>query len=264
MNRCIKCGCQIPEGELFCMECGLNPGSSLFDEPRPAPVGRMQTPVTKPSERQAPVAVKTPVKKRKNTGLKVALALVSLLLALSVGLTVWRYADLQAQWNRLETKEADLLLREREIEELELALEEAQRELETLRTTIEKKDSELSELRNQLSGTQSDQSQGQYDQYTMQTEMERLEEENKQLLLLEEELKANIKELTTALEATDDLAKKAQFLDDFVVFAENDGTQLYHTYDCPRFNKKNFWAYSRKLAEASGFTPCSTCKGIAE
>ena len=47
MNRCIKCGKEIPDGELFCVECSLNPGSSLFEEEvekRPAPKGRMQTP----------------------------------------------------------------------------------------------------------------------------------------------------------------------------------------------------------------------------
>ena len=26
MNQCIKCGVEIPEGELFCIECSLNPG----------------------------------------------------------------------------------------------------------------------------------------------------------------------------------------------------------------------------------------------
>ena len=36
MNQCIKCSKEIPEGELFCIECSLNPGSSLFEEDRPS------------------------------------------------------------------------------------------------------------------------------------------------------------------------------------------------------------------------------------
>lgn len=47
MTTCIKCGKEIPDGELFCAECGLNPGAA---PPRPRPSvpaqpGRMQTPV---------------------------------------------------------------------------------------------------------------------------------------------------------------------------------------------------------------------------
>ena len=50
MTTCIKCGKEIPDGELFCAECGLNPGAA---EARPRPsvpaapgqTGRMQTPV---------------------------------------------------------------------------------------------------------------------------------------------------------------------------------------------------------------------------
>ena len=29
MTTCIKCGKEIPDGELFCAECGLNPGAAL-------------------------------------------------------------------------------------------------------------------------------------------------------------------------------------------------------------------------------------------
>lgn len=47
MTTCIKCGKEIPDGELFCAECGLNPGAAP-SRPRPsvpAQPGRMQTPV---------------------------------------------------------------------------------------------------------------------------------------------------------------------------------------------------------------------------
>lgn len=275
MNNCIKCGRQIPEGELFCVECSMNPGSSLFEEPRPAPVGRMQSPAPrKPAPR--PVAVATPERKTKkskggqrvqkpqNGGLKAAFAIVCILLVLVVGFLIWQYADIKVERTRLETKEADLLLREKEKEELQLQIEELEQEIEDLNETIEEKEAEIKELRTQLSGSQSSQSQSEYDLSTIQMEIERLEEENKQLLLLEEEKEAEIKRLNGEVASMTGYQEKAVFMDKFVVFANNDNSKLYHTYDCERFTKKDFWAYSRKLAESNGFSPCPTCQGKAQ
>ena len=42
---------------------------------------------------------------------------------------------------------------------------------------------------------------------------------------------------------------------------EDDGTGLYHSYDCEHFTKSKFWAYSRRLAEANGYHPCPLCGG---
>lgn len=272
MNQCIKCGRQIPEGELFCTECSLNPGSSLFEEPRPAPVGRMQTPQPR---KPAPVAVaeerkpkKTKggqrVQKPQNRGLKLAFAIVCVLLVLVTGFVVYEYADMKVERTRLETKEADLLLREKEKEELQQQIEELNSQIEDLNKTVKDKETEIKELRAQLSGSQSSQSQSEYDLYTMQMEMDRLTEENKQLLLLEEEKEAEIKELNAQLTAMDAHKEKSAFLDKYVVFVVNDDSRVYHTYDCAQFTKKDFWAYSRKLAESNGFAPCPTCGGKAQ
>lgn len=267
MNRCIKCGREIPDGELFCIECSLNPGSSLFEEPKPVdrratPVGRMQTP--KPVRRPAPqpVAVAQPPRRNSgHTGLKVALALVSLLLAALIAFVLWQYRDLKVERTRLETKEADMLLREKEKDELQEQLEALQSQLDDLNATIEEKDQQISTLTTRLSGSQSSQSQSEYDLTTAQAELERLEEENEQLLLLEQELEENIQTLTEALTAAEDYKVKADFMDSYVVFVENNGTGVYHTYDCEQFSKSNFWAYSRKLAESNGFSPCQVCGG---
>ena len=154
-----------------------------------------------------------------------------------------------------------MLLREKEKEELELQLDDLNNQIEALNTTIAQKDEEIQALKTKLSGSQSSQSQSEYDLTTAQAELERLEEENKQLLLLEEELEADIKSLTEALTAADAYKVKADFMDNYVVFVENNGTRVYHTYDCEKFSKSNFWAYSRKLAESNGFGPCDVCKG---
>lgn len=267
MNRCIKCGRDIPDGELFCIECSLNPGSSLFEEPRqqerPAPPkGRMQTPRPVRRTAPAPVAAARPEKKSsRNTGLKAALTIVSLLLVLVLGFIGWQYRSLKVERTRLETKEADMLLREKEKEELELQLNDLNLQIESLNQVISEKDDEIQRLRTQLSGSQSSQSQSEYDLTTAQAELERLEEENKQLLLLEEELEADIKALTEALTAAEPYKVKAEFMDNYVVFVENNDSRVYHTYDCEEFSRSNFWAYSRKLAESNGFGPCPICKG---
>ena len=268
MNRCIKCGREIAAGELFCIECSLNPGSSLFEDPKPAerhptPVGRMQTPKPVKRAAPAPVAVARPEKKksRGNGGLVAALVLVSLLLVALVVFVLWQYNDLKVERTRLETKEADMLLREKEKEELELQIADLEVQMETLQETISQKDEEIQALKSKLSGSQSSQSQSEYDLTTAQAELERLEEENKQLLLLEEELEADIKTLTEALTAAEAYKVKANFMDNYVVFVENNGSRVYHTYDCEEFSKSNFWAYSRKLAESNGFGPCAVCGG---
>ena len=54
---------------------------------------------------------------------------------------------------------------------------------------------------------------------------------------------------------------KSRFMDSYVVFVENDGTGQYHKYGCDHFAQTSFWAYSRKLAEANGYTPCPYCFG---
>ena len=47
MNTCIKCGREIPDGELFCNDCALNPGASeTVQKPAPALSGRMQKPLS--------------------------------------------------------------------------------------------------------------------------------------------------------------------------------------------------------------------------
>lgn len=53
--------------------------------------------------------------------------------------------------------------------------------------------------------------------------------------------------------------EKSNFMDTYVVFVEDDASQYYHKYDCSKFPKNSFWAYSRNLAESNGYTACRTC-----
>lgn len=274
MNQCIKCSKEIPEGELFCIECSLNPGSSLFEEDRPSdripiPKGKMQTPhPVKYVRVQAPQTV-TVQKHSANKGLIAALVMTLLLLGLVVGLVVWQYGDFQAEKNRLRTKEADLALRMEDLDDLQSQIDDLTLQLEESQTQLEEKDQQIAALKAQLNSSQSNLTQDQYDLVVKEQELAQLEEENLELLALCDELQLRIDELEEArstLETALDMARvykdKAEFMDSYVVFVESDGSNHYHTYDCSNFTRSKFWAYSRKLAEAQGFDPCPVCKGM--
>ncbi len=274
MNQCIKCGVEIPEGELFCIECSLNPGVTMFEERPsdriPLPIGKMQTPIPMKKAKVQNVPVPQPAtKKSSSKGLVAALVIVSLLLALVVGLVVWQYSDIRVEKNRIRAKEADLSLRLGELDDLQMQLEEANRMLEDANESIEEKEQEIQDLMAKLASSQSSQSQGEYDLTAKEQELEELLLENKELMELCDQLEVEIedledaqKTLEAALEAARPYKVKADFMDSYVVFVENNGSNLYHTYDCSLFSKSNFWAYSRKLAEAQGFNACPTCGGV--
>ena len=276
MNQCIKCGKEIPAGELFCLECSLNPGSALFDDrPRAersaAPKGRMQTPVPvkrAPIQNVPPTRTPQPVRQKRG-GLTAALVIVTLLLLASIGLMVWQYGNLSVEKNRLRSKEADLDLRQTEITELYEQLETLTAEADQNKVLLTAKEQEIQDLTKRLAASQSSQNQGAYDLSTAEQELARLDAENHELLEMIDEKTAEIdkvKKEVAALEyeltAAEVYQTKSEFLDSYVVFVENNGSNHYHTYDCGIFTKSNFWAYSRKLAEAQGFTACPTCGGM--
>lgn len=52
---------------------------------------------------------------------------------------------------------------------------------------------------------------------------------------------------------------KLNFLDEYVVFIEDDSTNWYHKYECYRFKGRDFWAYNIDQAENLGYEPCPNC-----
>lgn len=53
--------------------------------------------------------------------------------------------------------------------------------------------------------------------------------------------------------------EKLEFFDEFIVFVEDDNTDLYHKYECYRFRGEDFWAYNIDQADSLGYQPCPTC-----
>ena len=268
MNTCIKCGREIPDGELFCKECALNPGAA-HTERRPAPQlhGKMQKPVVHPPKpKPAPQAApSTPAQKKRHTGHGVLIAILCVFTVLSLSLSIYLIANSASQRVSLRLRESDLEEREQHLTVLEQSLAQAQQELADAKDQLTEQTKTIEELQRSFSNAQSTVSQTQYDMTTQQAELARVTEEKDALEQENEALEQSVQTLTATNEELANSNKlfltKSKFMDAYVVFVENDGTGYYHKYGCSDFAQSSFWAYSRKLAEANGYKPCPTCFG---
>lgn len=272
--NCIKCGREIPDGELFCVECSLAPTPQESSRPPVQKVSKSHR-QAKPSPEKAahsepkPKKVPRPAEPEKTAHhsrkAAVALVIVCILLAASLIYIGINFGGLAVQRAALRAKEADLTLRENELSDLEQQLAELSAQLDEANTAMTDMESEISRLEDQLLGSQSTMSQAQYDMTSQQQELEKLTAENTELVLLVDDLEGQVKTLTdkvSQLNASNAIySEKASFMDSYVVFVNNDGSKQYHKYSCSDFKKQSFWAYSRKLAESNGYSACSKCCG---
>lgn len=56
-----------------------------------------------------------------------------------------------------------------------------------------------------------------------------------------------------------DSNKQFNEINRLVVFVEDDGTNLYHKFECEKFVGNSFWAYNIDAAIEKGYEPCSLC-----
>lgn len=71
-----------------------------------------------------------------------------------------------------------------------------------------------------------------------------------------EELEGEVSDLESELWQHEDLA---DFIDDYVVFIEDNGTNLYHKYSCNSFKGSSFWVLNIEAAIGRGYSQCSQC-----
>lgn len=243
MTTCIKCGRNIPDGELFCPQCSKSPViAELGVTHRPAAPKKVPTP------RSAPVAMQ----KKKAAKRPWITWVLAAALALVTGLFLWQQIGLQAEKNRARLLQDEAQSQIHDLAEAQEGLAAAEAELEKLEQTLKIKEAEIRDLTEQLADSRSSQNQGAYDLSNTEKELEALQEEYNTL-------KEEHDLMVEAVEAAAKYKDKALFLDKYVVFVMNDGSNRYHTYDCELFTHSNFWTYSPKLAEAQGFRPCTTC-----
>lgn len=276
--NCIKCGKEIPDGELFCIECSLLPSKSAAPSAPSKGSARPKSPVEKAArhplrEKNQPVSQRSQKQAAKHpeseppckrpVGLAVTMV-VFLLISLALGaFIVLNWGKLLEQKASLRVREADVTLREGDMTDLERRLSEAQAKLDAAIAWNEELNGQIDELKKQLNGTQSTMNQTQFDMTSQQQQMQQLVDENTQLSALVEQMEqesASLAKKVTALTATSAAyGVKADFMDKYVVFVNNDGSKYYHKYDCKDFARQSFWAYSRKLAESNGYSACPNC-----
>lgn len=205
-----------------------------------------------------------PEKKEKRPGraLTVCACIVA---AVSLGLAIWQFSGLARQRRVIRLREDDLAEREKRLSTLETQIDDLTAELAAEEEKTAAQTQQIEELLTTVNSAESSASQSQYDLSEQQKELEKATDENaaleEQVTALERENERLRADYDTLYAAVDAQSKKLRFMDSYVVFIEDDGTGNYHRYDCGKFSKKNFWAYSRKLAERQGYTPCAQCFG---
>ena len=181
------------------------------------------------------------------------------------GLAIWQFSGLARQRRVIRLREDDLAEREKRLSTLETQIDDLTAELAAEEEKTAAQTQQIEELLTTVNSAESSASQSQYDLSEQQKELEKATDENavleEQVAALEKENDRLRADYDTLYAAVDAQSKKLRFMDSYVVFIEDDGTGNYHRYDCGKFLKKNFWAYSRKLAERQGYTPCAQCFG---
>ena len=165
MNTCIKCGREIPDGELFCRECALNPGAISEDgHAMPAPRGKMQKPVVQPPKpKPIPQPSAPAAPKKRQSGHGVIIAILCVFTALSLGLSIYLIANSASQRVSLRLRESDLEEREESLATLEQSLLDAQQELQSAKDELSQQAQTIEELQKNFTSAQSTVSQTQYD-----------------------------------------------------------------------------------------------------
>lgn len=260
---CLRCGREIPDGELFCRSCAQTPIARQDAADKQAPP-RTPAAAARPAAPKRPAQPQAAVPRRRRR--LIVPLILSLLLCAGLAAECWHlYHQMSIQRANYRVKEANLTLRENELSGLEDDCEAARAELETAQAELVARDAEIETLQMTIREHESAMSQSEYDFSEAQKTIETLTAENEALTA---ELDSQMQDAAAVQSQLDSLTSryelvraKADFMDTYVVFVNNDGSGLYHSYSCANFTKSSFWAYSRKLAENYGFTACPVCGG---
>lgn len=235
----------------------------------------------------APAPAKTHVRSSKrqrtskyNRGLVILSVILGIIAAISVAITVYILTNthgMRVELTKAQTERASA----------QAAVGTLQEEVSTLETTLAdvrgQRDSlsdEVSQLTSQINSMESSANQSAYDREAIERELAEAQEDVKalsgQITEVQGQLTETQAKLDSALAEKDKLQedydallstqketeKELNFYDSYVVFVMlSNSSKYYHKYDCEDFTQKNFLAYSTKLAEANGYTPCPKCCG---
>ncbi len=269
--NCIKCGRQIPDGELFCVECSLAPPSQEPEQPR--------HPTRADHTRAQEAAPKAPPKAKRPVALIVTLVLA---LLLAVGEGAYLIYDLIQTGTRsaaLTRANTELSQANARIVTLGDELTRAEEQHDADQLTIDTLKAQVDTLKLQLNSTAGSATQSQFDLSEQQTEYASLAEQFAALTERAAQLETDLESVQTELadakaelstangtitslrSENAGLAEKVSFFDTYAVFVTVSDPSYYHRYGCSEIGSKDYWIYNRKLAESKGSTACPICGG---
>lgn len=297
---CPNCGAPLNNFDAFCPACGKyalplqNPAPEApqekaseeksSEDPPKAPTAASKAPKTDRTPQKVPKRLYPPEdanmeKKQKREkrpagrNLVILTIVMAVLAAAALGVAVYisaNTASLRVQARKAQTEKNAA---EASAEGLYQQITSLQENLETMKTEKTELEEQITDLTSQLTGMESDVNQAKYDKTTATQKLEAIQGEI-------DSLNESVTDLTTQLEESKAAQAELQeendtltsqkaayeaeigFYDSYVVFVMLDsGIKYYHKYDCGDFTKKNFLAYSTKLAEANGYLPCPKCIG---
>lgn len=198
--------------------------------------------------------------------------------AAAIALAVFFYLktdglQVQAQKAQMEKSAAETTLEDMQsqMDALDIKYQDALSERDDLSAQVDDLNGQIREMKSSVS-------QSEYDKTAAEKALEETQQEMTSLNDTVDDLNGQLTEAQSALEtaqknnealqATNDTLTRENsayqdevgFYDTYVVFVMlGSDTKYYHKYDCKNFTKQNFLAYSTKLAEANGYSPCPIC-----
>lgn len=232
MMKCLRCGADLKDSTVFCPDC-----SKVTSVPLQASVylnRKIVLPKRKPSQSVKKTESKTPVPRQRKVGSWIALCAILLLV---IGALLIHGAYTYDEKKQLAQEVEQLHTFEDECVRLTSMLREAEAEVTAL-------EEELSHL-------------GSSSYLAIREELKAVQAEKDSLTRELARAQSDLTELEGQLEL---LIDKAEFLDDYIVFLQDEDPTIFHSYDCEKFTRNGYRAYNRQLALSLGYTPCPHCQ----
>lgn len=230
--KCLRCGTELKDSTVFCPEC-----SKVTSVPLPASPymsKKIVIPKRTPAQSIKKQEPKKTAKKERHPGPWILVSFLLILLTAAMALQgVFTYQEKE----RLNTELTRLQSVEDECVRLTDLLRQSQQEVSSLEEELSNLGSDAYlEARNELKEVQE----------TMDA--------------LSSEL-SRAKESVTSLEAQQELLReKTEFFDAYIVFLQEDNTDIFHSFDCEKFTRHGYRAYNKQQALSLGYSPCPDCQ----
>lgn len=263
--NCIKCGREIPDGELFCADCS-RPSSA--------------DPAAKKAAPKTTAAVIAPIPAQRHPfGLIAALVIVSLIACASLVYVAYDYLNSTKQDAELARTQTELAQADSRYNTLNEELLRANDQIAGYQEDIALLNQKIDALEQQVNSSEGSANQSRFDLTEQQLEYDELSAAYTDLVthadmlandlaIVEADLAAAAKQLSDVTEELSLLHKENQELADTVAFFEAravfvtvDQQTYYHHHDCPEIGSRDYWIYNKKLAESKGYIPCPVCYG---